>query len=68
MYVIDYTINGVNKTITCAKADLDRNLEIARIEADNGECMYYDDGKGEPEKPVTSETLLDILLGGGVNE
>ena len=68
MYVIEYRINGKRKTIECAKAELESNLEIARSEADNGECTHYDDGKGEPEKPVTSEILLDILLGGVVNE
>lgn len=67
MYVINYTVNGVQKRIECGESALAVNLEIARFEADD-EPSYYDDGLGEPVIPVTSEELLDILLGGEVNE
>lgn len=68
MYVIGYTVNGVHKTIRCGKAELEDNMQIARSEADYGACTLNDNGEPEPVKPVTSEELLDILLGGDENE
>ena len=66
MYVINYSVSGVPKRIECKETDLNANLEIARSEAD-AEPVYYDDGFGEPVSPVTTETLLNVLLGGDMN-
>lgn len=40
------------------------NLEIAKKEAYNGEYVIEDNGEPEPEKIVTTEDILNALLGG----
>lgn len=39
------------------------NEKIAKAEADNGECEIVDDGQPEPEAPVTTDDVLNALLG-----
>lgn len=39
------------------------NEEIAKAEADNGEYEIVDDGQPEPEAAVTTDDVLNALLG-----
>ena len=39
------------------------NEEIAKAEAYNGEYTIEDDGQPEPEQPLTTDDILNALLG-----
>jgi hypothetical protein len=67
MKIIQYTLDGLKKTITWSEA----NELVAAGEADNGEYSILDDGQPQPEtQPTEEERLaeleeaLDLLLSG----
>ena len=39
------------------------NEEIAKAEADNGKYEIFDDGQPEPEAAVTTDDVLNAMLG-----
>lgn len=59
MKIIKYTLSGNAVEMGWNEA----NEEIAKAEADNGEYEIVDDGQPEPEAPVTTDDVLNALLG-----
>jgi hypothetical protein len=56
MKIIQYTLDGLKKTITWSEV----NELVAAKEADNGEYIIVDDGQPEPETP-SEDSVWDEL-------
>lgn len=53
----------INKEFRCPESSLEANLEVAKSEAYNGEYTIEDDGQPDPEPEVTTDELLNAMLG-----
>ena len=53
----------ISKIFRCPADKLAANEEIARREAYNGEYTIEDDGQPDPETEVSTDDVLDAMLG-----
>lgn len=64
MRIIKYQMKQNDALLSVTIDYNETNLEIAKKEAYNGVYTIEDDGEPEPEKIVTTEDILNALLGG----
>ena len=64
MKIIKYQMQQNDALLNVTIDYNETNLEIAKKEAYNGEYVIEDNGEPEPEKIVTTEDILNALLGG----
>ena len=55
--------NFIEKELQCENAALESAIEIAKLEAYNGEYTIEDDGESEPEPKPSTDEVLNALLG-----
>ena len=53
----------IDKEFRCPESSLKANVEVAKIEAYNGEYTVEDDGQPEPETEVSTDDVLNAMLG-----
>lgn len=53
----------IDKELRCPESSLEANVEVAKSEAYNGEYTIEDDGQPEPETEVSTDDVLDAMLG-----
>jgi hypothetical protein len=53
----------IDKEFRCPESSLEANVEVAKSEAYNGEYTIEDDGQPEPEIDVSTDDVLNAMLG-----
>lgn len=53
----------IDKEFRCPDYALEANVEVAKREAYNGEYTIDDDGQPEPETDVSTDDVLNAMLG-----
>ena len=53
----------IDKEFLCPESSLEANVEVAKSEAYKGEYTIDDDGQPEPETEVSTDDVLDAMLG-----
>ena len=53
----------IDKEFRCSEDSLEANEAIAKREAYNGEYTIEDDGQPEPETEVSTDDVLNAMLG-----
>jgi hypothetical protein len=53
----------IDKEFRCPESSLEANVEVAKSEAYNGEYTIEDDGQPEPENEVSTDDVLNAMLG-----
>lgn len=53
----------IDKEFRCPESSLEANVEVAKSEAYNGEYTIEDDGQPEPENEVSTDDVLNTMLG-----
>ena len=53
----------IDKEFHCTESNLEANVEVAKIEAYKGEYTIEDDGQPEPATEVSTDDVLDAMLG-----
>jgi hypothetical protein len=53
----------IDKEFRCPESSLEANVEVAKSEAYNGEYTIEDDGQPDPETEVSTDDVLNAMLG-----